>query len=560
VSNPIRYDSLLVRYLARTLAERLDGRACRTAPVRAGDRAALLVLDRGEALRFDLHPSRGDIRLVAHEPEVASPPDAEVRGARWFADERRFELRIHGGSRFRPVHRRLMVELQTNHGNLLLLDGDDRIVWALWPREAGGRSLRAGATYLPPPPRPRLDPAATDREAAWSAWEQVIRSTRAADRPREVQHRFAYLGPINVLPVLGGAAAEHPDAEASRAAFERWWRLASLPPADPVLLHLPRGPHPYPLPLEGVRSEPVADLLHAMAQAAEAVATAAAPEPKQAAPVAALERRLEQLRQRAQRLRDRLDQVGDAERERRFGDLLLAKLASVPRGVASVRLEDWDGAEVEIPLDPSLSGAENAARWYESARVHDRAAARIPPLLRAADREAARCEELLRAAREGEVDAKALAGFAAPTSQGRGAVPADGVRQVFRTYRTSGGLEVRVGRGSGDNDRLTFGHSRPEDIWLHARSVPGSHVILRWANAEHAPPARDLAEAAGLAAWFSKARTSGVVAVDWTRRKHVRKPRGAPPGQVVPQRVRTVFVEPDAGLERRLADEAELSG
>ena len=113
----------------------------------------------------------------------------------------------------------------------------------------------------------------------------------------------------------------------------------------------------------------------------------------------------------------------------------------------------------------------------------------------------------------------------------------------YRTYRSSGGLEIRVGRSSKTNDDLTFRHSSPNDIWLHARSVPGSHVILRWSNPEGSPPARDLEEAARLAAFHSKARTSAIVPVDWTRRKYVRKPRGAPPGAVVPQRVKTLFVE-----------------
>jgi predicted ribosome quality control (RQC) complex YloA/Tae2 family protein len=114
---------------------------------------------------------------------------------------------------------------------------------------------------------------------------------------------------------------------------------------------------------------------------------------------------------------------------------------------------------------------------------------------------------------------------------------------------------VRVGRSARDNDRLTFGHSSPNDVWLHARSVPGSHVILRWNDADGAPPARDLAEAATLAALFSRARSSALVPVDWTRRKHVRKPRGAPPGSVVPTRAKTLFVEPDEAEEERMRRE-----
>ena len=144
-------------------------------------------------------------------------------------------------------------------------------------------------------------------------------------------------------------------------------------------------------------------------------------------------------------------------------------------------------------------------------------------------------------------EVEALAGGPAPAGTTDAAE-----RLPYRRYRTSGGLEVRVGRSRKDNDELTFHHSAPTDIWLHARDVGGAHVILRWANAEANPPGRDLAEAAVLAALHSRSRTSGTVAVDWTRRKHVRKPRKSPPGLVAPDRVKTLFVEPDEGLEKRM--------
>src|SRR5690606_21762503 len=122
----------------------------------------------------------------------------------------------------------------------------------------------------------------------------------------------------------------------------------------------------------------------------------------------------------------------------------------------------------------------------------------------------------------------------------------------YRRYRTSGGLEVRVGRNNRANDELTFHHSSPNDVWLHAREASGAHAILRWPDPNSNPPARDRSEAAVLAALHSRARTSGTVAVDWTRRRYVRKPRKAPPGLVVPERVRTLFVVPDPAAEERL--------
>jgi predicted ribosome quality control (RQC) complex YloA/Tae2 family protein len=124
----------------------------------------------------------------------------------------------------------------------------------------------------------------------------------------------------------------------------------------------------------------------------------------------------------------------------------------------------------------------------------------------------------------------------------------------YRVYRSSGGLEIRVGRGAQRNDDLTFHHSSPNDVWLHARHAAGAHVVLRWSE-EGNPPARDLAEAATLAALHSRARSAGSVPVDWTRRKYVRKPRKAPAGTVVLERAQTLFVRPDAALEERLKEE-----
>jgi predicted ribosome quality control (RQC) complex YloA/Tae2 family protein len=206
-----------------------------------------------------------------------------------------------------------------------------------------------------------------------------------------------------------------------------------------------------------------------------------------------------------------------------------------------VRLQDWSGALVEVELDPTLSPTENADRWYEAARKRERADARIPGLLAGARAELEKWRRALEAAEGGAVPGWAAEAVAAG---GAGGGRGDSESLPYRVYLTSGGLEVRVGRSARHNDELTFHHSAPGDIWLHARSVPGSHVILRW-RFQDAPPARDLLEAATLAALYSKARSSALVPVDWTRRKHVRKPRGAAPGAVIPQQVKTLFVEPD---------------
>jgi predicted ribosome quality control (RQC) complex YloA/Tae2 family protein len=196
-----------------------------------------------------------------------------------------------------------------------------------------------------------------------------------------------------------------------------------------------------------------------------------------------------------------------------------------------------------------LTPADNAKKLYDTARKRARAAARIPALLSAAERELERLRDVTRRIQDGTVDDAEITRVVRRARPGKSD---EGKPLPYRLYRTSNGHEVRVGRGARANDELTFRHSSPNDIWLHARDVAGAHVILRWARVDENPSSRDVAEAAVLAALHSRARTSGTVAVDWTRRKYVRKPRKAPPGQVVPERVKTVFVEPDVALEERL--------
>lgn len=116
-------------------------------------------------------------------------------------------------------------------------------------------------------------------------------------------------------------------------------------------------------------------------------------------------------------------------------------------------------------------------------------------------------------------------------------------KRALLEYRTPGGSRIVIGRSPAENAELTFRLARPNDLWFHARGVPGAHVIL--AREDHAPaPEEDLRAAASLAALHSRAKSSALVDVDYTMRKHVRKQRAAPPGLVWYTQARTIAVAP----------------
>ena len=105
-------------------------------------------------------------------------------------------------------------------------------------------------------------------------------------------------------------------------------------------------------------------------------------------------------------------------------------------------------------------------------------------------------------------------------------------------YRSSDGIMIDVGKNAAQNDRLTGG-ARPGETWLHAKDMPGSHVIIRQ---EGEVPLQTLKEAAILAAWYSKGQRSSSVPIDYTLRRYVKKPGGAAPGMVIYTNQKTLFM------------------
>jgi predicted ribosome quality control (RQC) complex YloA/Tae2 family protein len=228
-------------------------------------------------------------------------------------------------------------------------------------------------------------------------------------------------------------------------------------------------------------------------------------------------------------MRRELARARDAPRLHLLADALMS-LGDVP-APHEVRL--GDDRDATVPHEDGESAVAVAERIYADVRSMERALSSLPDRIAAFELTPENAP--------------------APGTQLERQAAARAPARPFRTYRSSGGLEIWVGRGAASNDILTFRESSPRDVWLHARDATGAHVVLRWTRDE-TPPTRDLEEAAVLAAWHSKSRGSALVPVDWTRRKYVRKAKGGAAGRVLVQRSETIFVKPDERVERRLRD------
>ncbi|HEX7317029.1 MAG TPA: NFACT family protein [Pyrinomonadaceae bacterium] len=260
---------------------------------------------------------------------------------------------------------------------------------------------------------------------------------------------------------------------------------------------------------------------------------------------------------------------GDAEEHKRAGDLLLANIGTAVRAGGRVRVTDFyaeDAPTVELEIDENRTLQEEAARRFARYTKAKRAAREIAERLEKIEPELAaleaRREELERivAARDeaalaafvgGKTDEGTRDGRSLPLAREKGSRKSSAEKgRTLRRYRSSDGYEIVVGRGARENDELTFRVARSYDTWMHAADYPGSHVVVRARGKDDAVPHRTLVEAARLAAQFSQARKDAKVAVNYTQRKFVSKPRGAAPGLVYLSSFRTLFVEPGEEIER----------
>lgn len=237
------------------------------------------------------------------------------------------------------------------------------------------------------------------------------------------------------------------------------------------------------------------------------------------------------------------------DRLRICGDLITANLYRMERGAARLDCENYyaDNTPVSIPLDPLLTPQQNAAKYYKRYTKAKTAEKYLRLQMEQAAQDLSYMESVLAeiAQAETEQDFSDIrmelqeSGFL--RKQGKKKVPKRASNPW--EFRTSGGFRVLVGRNNRQNDQLTTKSADRRDLWFHTQKIHGSHVILCTGGA--VPTDQDLLEAAKLAAWYSQARESGNVPVDYTEVRNVKKPSGARPGMVIYSTCRTLYVTPE---------------
>lgn len=246
-------------------------------------------------------------------------------------------------------------------------------------------------------------------------------------------------------------------------------------------------------------------------------------------------------------------------------DLINANIGQIPKGTASAELVNYYDPECRtatVHLDPALSAAQNAQKYYKLYRKAQTAERVLAEQIAAGEEELQYLDSVFDALsravtfRElGELREELAAQGYLKLPRGRQKMPA---AQGPLRFCSDDGFVILVGRNNVQNDQLTLKTARGSDWWFHVKAAAGSHVIV--VSDGQQPPDRTLSQAAILAATHSKAADSAQVAVDYTQAKNVKKPTGAKPGRVIYVEYQTAFVTPDKALAQRLAAKEDGKG
>lgn len=252
-----------------------------------------------------------------------------------------------------------------------------------------------------------------------------------------------------------------------------------------------------------------------------------------------------------------LEKAENAEVYQKYGELLTAHMHKVHRGDKEVSVIDYydpEQQEITIHLNPHKTPSENAQLFFKKYQKLKTSKKVVRREMKKSDQEVAYFDRLLQqmdVAKEADIDEireeLSEEGYLKQQKQGKKGKNKP-QKPIPEQYAATDGTPIFVGKNNKQNEYVTMKLAKRDDTWMHTKDIPGSHVIIQSSE----PTDETLMEAALIAAYFSKAKDSASVPVDYTKIRHVRKPNGAKPGYVTYDGQKTLIVNPDKSTVDRL--------
>ena len=568
-------DTVMLSALAAELRPKLEG--ARIDKVRQPEREQVLlsIRNKGENMRLLINAGAGSGRVALTRQSFenpAEPPMFCMLLRKYLVGARIEKLTQPNWERLLIVdiisHNelgdsvclKLAIELMGRNSNLVLVGDDGRIIDCLRRMEYGGdvqRRMLPGMIYRLPPAQKK--PLIFDCDRA-----QIESALNSSEDGKPLDKRlldsFSGLSPLVCRELVHRAFY---DISCLPDALEAFLESVRAGEFTPTLLTKDGKPAEYSfMQLKQYGSEYEQQSLNSFSELLDAYYSKRELSERRRRRARELSHSVKTARDRIQRKLvcrlEELERTYGREEIRKNAELLTANMYRVKRGDSSVTVEDYytDGCpSVEIKLDILKTPQQNAAAMFKEYNKLKNAEIHLTALVAEGEKQLdylnSVLDELERAETErdlAEIRRELLeTGY---LKKQKGAKPDKSKKQGPMRFISSDGFEILVGRSNSQNDELTTKTARRTDIWLHTKSVHGSHVIISCEGRE--PPERTIAEAASIAAYYSQGREGGKTAVDYTAVRFVRKPSGSMPGKVVYTDYRTVMAEADEALCEKL--------
>ncbi|MFJ5761770.1 NFACT family protein [Neobacillus sp. NPDC093182] len=522
-----------------------------------------------QKLLFSAHPSYARVQITNEAYENPSEPPMfcmllrkHIEGyiledVYQVENDRMIIFEIRGRNEIGDVsYKQLIIEIMGRHSNIVLVDKTRNIILDSVKHVSfavnSHRAILPGQIYIYPPEQNKQNPF-------MAGTEDILRKIdfNSGKLDRQIVEHFAGTSPLFAKEVIFQSGIAN--RATVPAAFVQLIQRIKSGELVPSIMSTDNKEVFYLFPLEHIKGE--VKSFSTLSEMLDRFYFGKAERDRVKQQGNDIERLIinekEKNEKKIEKLESTLREAEKADQLQRFGELLTANLYVAKKGMKEIEVMDYYdemGGTVAIPLDPRKTPSENAQKYFSKYQKAKNSVSIVIEQIEKAREEVLYFENLLQQVQSAspkdiqEIREELVEGGYIRDRQRRNAKKISNAKPILDHYLSSDGTELIVGKNNKQNDYLTNKLAARDDIWLHTKDIPGSHVVIR----SKEPSEETIYEAANLAAYYSKARNSSSVPVDFTKVRHVKKPSGAKPGFVIYDNQQTVYVTPEEELVLKL--------
>lgn len=453
--------------------------------------------------------------------------------------------------------KQLIIEIMGRHSNIILVDKEKQVILDSIKHVSftvnRHRAILPGQPYIEPPKQDKVNPLSIQNE------NDFIKKIdfNAGKIDKQIVDKFAGISPVFAKEALFRAGLAN--RTSLPKAFISMIEEIKLGKLQPQIISYLNKEAFYIIPLTHLNGE--AKTFESICEMLDRFYFGKADRDRIKQQAHDIERFIQNEKakneKKIMKLRKTLTDAEKADSYKLSGELLTANLFAIKKGDKEIEVLNYysdEQAMLTIPLNPLKTPSENAQSYFLKYQKAKKSVAIVMEQIEKAEAEVAYFETLLQQIESAsnkdveEIREELTEEGYLKRRSSKGNKKMKPQKLVLESYIASDGTEILVGKNNKQNDYLTNKVASRDDIWLHTKDIPGSHVVIR----SKEPSDETILEAANIAAYFSKAKSSSSVPVDFTKVRHVKKPNGAKPGFVIYENQQTVYVTPNEDLVVRL--------